>query len=147
VGWFFTWAELWARSAATRLGVDNTPPVAAQRAMELLVAYVLDPLRAAVGRAVVVSSGFRSLEVNGAVGGSETSQHMAGEAADISVAGFTAQQLAALIVRLRVPFDQVIWYAPERGGHVHVSLTARRPNRGETLHAPAGGGYVAWSPA
>src|SRR5690349_8537766 len=93
-GRFFTWAELAASGAAVRLGIDNTPPPEAQRALAVLVAHVLDPLREALGRSIVVTSGYRSREVNGAVNGSETSQHMAGEAADIMVPGLTAEQLA-----------------------------------------------------
>ena len=147
IGHFFSWAEMTASSAAARLGIDNTPPAEVQGAMALLVANVLDPLRAGLGRPVRVTSGYRAPAVNRAVSGSPTSQHMLGEAADIKVQGVAAEDLAAAIVALGVPFDQVIWYAPERGGHVHVSFTAKRANRGEALHAPAGSGYVAWVPA
>ena len=147
VGRFFSWAEMTVSSAAARLGIDNTPTPEAQRAMQILVAYVLDPLRAGIGSPVRITSGFRAPEVNRAVNGSPTSQHMLGEAADIKVDSYKAEALATAIVRLGLPFDQVIWYAPERGGHVHVSLTEKRPNRGQMLHAPAAGGYVAWTPA
>ena len=147
VGRFFSWAEMTASSAAARLGIDNTPPPEAQRAMQVLVAQVLDPLRTALGRPVRVTSGYRAPAVNRAVQGSPTSQHMAGEAADIKADGLSAEQLATAIVRLGLPYDQVIWYAPERGGHVHVSFTTRRPNRRQSLHAPAAGGYRPWAPA
>lgn len=147
VGRFFSWAELTVSTAAKRLGIDNSPPAEVQPAMQRLVAVVLDPLRAALGRPVRVTSGYRAPAVNRAVNGSPTSQHMLGEAADIKVDGVSAEALATAIVQLGVPFDQVIWYAPERGGHVHVSFTDKRPNRGETLHAPASGGYPAWAPA
>ena len=143
----FTLAEMMRSQTATRRGIDNTPTPEAQRAMQILVAYVLDPLRAGLGSPVRITSGFRAPEVNRAVNGSPTSQHMLGEAADIKVDGYGAEALATAIVRLGLPFDQVIWYAPERGGHVHVSLTEKRPNRGQMLHAPAAGGYVAWTPA
>ncbi len=146
IGRFFSWAELTASGAAARLGIDNTPTPEAQRAMQALVATVLDPLRAHLGRPVRVTSGYRAPAVNRAVSGSPTSQHMSGEAADIKADGMAAEALAAAIVGLGVPFDQVIWYAPERGGHVHVSYTTTRKNRGETLHAPAAGGYVGWRP-
>ncbi len=147
LGRFFSWAELTSSRAASRLALDNTPTPEAQRAMQLLVAYVLDPLRQALGRPIRVTSGYRAPLVNRAVSGSLTSQHMLGEAVDIQVDGVGAEALAMYIVRLGLPFDQVIWYAAERGGHVHVSLTGTRVNRREVLHAPAGGGYVAWAPA
>lgn len=145
LGRFFTLAELTASAAAVRLGVDNTPPLEAQENLRRLVFYVLDPLQASLGRKVRVTSGFRTPAVNEAVRGSATSQHLSGEAADIMVSGLSAVELATAIIRLRLPFDQLIWYAPERGGHVHVSLTVRRPNKGETLHAPPGDGYVRWT--
>jgi zinc D-Ala-D-Ala carboxypeptidase len=142
LGRFFSWAELTASGAASRLGLDNTPPPAAQVAMQRLVAVLLDPLRERLGRPIVVTSGYRSAAVNRAVSGSPTSQHMSGEAVDIKVAGMSAQELANAVVRSGLPFDQVIWYAPERGGHVHVSYTEKRANRREVLHAPVAGGYL-----
>ena len=147
IGRFFSWAELTVSGAAARLGLDNTPPPAVQPAMQRLVEVVLDPLRAALGRPVRVTSGYRAPTVNRAINGSPTSQHMLGEAADIKVEGVSAEALATAIVQLGLPVDQVIWYAPERGGHVHVSFTDTRPNRRQALHAPAGGGYFAWAPA
>lgn len=143
LGRFFTWAELTASSAAARLGLDNTPTAEAQQALQVVVRYILDPLRQAFGSRLRVTSGYRSPAVNEAVDGSATSQHMKGEAVDLVVDGYTAQQVATVIARAGIPFDQLIWYAPKRGGHVHVSLSARKKNRGEILHAPAAGGYVA----
>ena len=82
LGQFFTVAEMARSSVAERLGLDNTPPPAAQANLEKLFAVVLDPLRALVGREVHIKSGYRSYAVNQAVDGSSTSQHMAGEATD-----------------------------------------------------------------
>ncbi len=144
LGRFFSWAEMTASSAAARLGLSNQPTPDAQDAMAALVGDVLDPLRHGLGRPVRVTSGYRSPEVNAAVHGSATSQHMSGEAADIKVDGLSAQALAAAVVRLGVPFDQLIWYDEDRGGHVHVSYTTKRANRRQVLHAPSGGGYRPW---
>lgn len=148
VGRFFTWAELTASSKARALGLDNTPTPQARRALQLLVHHLIDPLQARLpaGQRLRVTSGYRAPAINAAVHGSDSSQHMAGEALDFVLDGFHSESLATAIVHLGLPFDQVIWYAPERGGHVHVSWTERRANRGQTLHAPATGGYVAWKP-
>lgn len=142
VGRHFTLGELSASGTARQLGLDNTPPPEAVANLERLVRYVLDPLRDAVGRPVTITSAYRSPPVNLAVSGTAIGPHSMGEAADLMVRGLGAEYVARLVLRLGVPFDQLIWYAPERGGHVHVSLTVRRPNKGETLHAPPGDGYV-----
>lgn len=128
----------------TRTGLPNSAPPGAILALGYLVEVVLDPLRIALGRQVNVTSGYRCPEVNRAVNGSRTSQHMVGEAADIKVEGIGAEALAMAIVILGGPFDQILWYDPERGGHVHVSYTAKRTNRRQMLHAPASGGYKPW---
>ena len=146
LGRFFSWAELTGSTAARRLGLDNTPTPEAQAAMRALVADVLDPLRERLGRPIRVHSGYRAPAVNRAIDGAATSQHMRGEAVDIHVDGMPAEALATFILRSGLPVDQVIWYAPERGGHVHVSYTRARPNRRQAMHAPAGGGYLAWAP-
>ncbi len=59
--------------------------------------------------------------------------------------GLLADTLASAIIRLGLPFDQLIWYDADRGGHVHVSFTTKRSNRRQVLHAPSGGGYRPWS--
>lgn len=147
VGRNFTLRELSASDTARRLGLDNTPPPEAVANLERLVRYVLDPLRDAVGRPITITSAYRSPQVNLAVSGTAIGPHSMGEAADLMVRGLVAEEVARLIVRLGLPFDQLIWYAPERGGHVHVSLTVRRPNKGETLYAPPGTGYTRWTAA
>ena len=143
IGRFFTWREMTASRAARRLGLLNVPPPYARVALRDLVDHVLDPLRQALGRRVIVNSGYRSPAVNRAVGGYHESQHMRGEAADIAVPGMDARFLAEAIVRQGLPFDQVIWYAPQQGGHVHVSWR-RTENRRQTLLVTSDGRYVAW---
>ena len=145
-GRFFTWAELTRSGTAERLGLSNAPTAGILLALQRLVDQTLDPLRAVLGRPIRVASGYRSPAVNAAVGGSEGSQHTRGEAADITVEGMASEEVVRALVGSGIPFDQVIWYAPERGGHAHISYTDRRPLRRQTLHAPASGGYVPWRP-
>jgi len=138
----FTLAELSKSGTAQRLGLDNTPPPGAAEAMRALVDNVLAPLQELLGsRDIQITSGYRSEAVNRAVGGVSGSHHVSGESFDIKVPGMGAKELAAFITSSGLPFDQVIWYAPARGGHVHVSYTERRNNRRATLYGPASGGY------
>ena len=106
---YFTIAELCRSATARRLGIDNTPPASAVKALTVLVDEVLDPLREAWGGPIRVNSGYRCPELNEAVGGTPTSQHQRGKAADITVGSRSAnRRLLALIKRLDLPVDQCI---------------------------------------
>lgn len=141
LGKHFTLSEL----TTTDTGLTNAPGVEHIAALARLVALVLDPLRADLGRPVRVASGYRSAHVNAKVGGASTSQHLRGEAADIKVDGMTTADIARAIHRLRLPVDQCI---VERGdsGWVHVSTALDGGNRGEWLASPRAGVYIPWSP-
>ena len=78
---YFNLAEL----KRTTTGIPNEPGEAATENLGNLVKHVLDPLRELAGSPISVNSGFRSAAVNAAVGGSKTSDHMKGLAADIVV--------------------------------------------------------------
>lgn len=124
----FTIKELIRSDTARRLGIVNTPPPSAVRALNELVDHVLDPLREAWSEPIHVNSGFRCPELNKAVGGTPYSQHQRGEAADITV-GSPARnrRLLALIKRLNLPVDQCI---DEKGCRwIHVSHRAGHNRR------------------
>jgi zinc D-Ala-D-Ala carboxypeptidase len=88
---------------------------------------VLQPVRDHFGKGVKVNSGFRDVEVNAKVGGSKTSDHTRGMAADIEIPGVANAELAQWIVD-NVSFRQVIleFYTPgiPDSGWVHVSYNA-----------------------
>jgi zinc D-Ala-D-Ala carboxypeptidase len=146
-GKHFTFAEFDAQDA----------PPAAKESIRALVRDVLDPLREWLDRPVRITSGYRSAAGNAKIKtAAPNSWHMLGKAADFAVQGVPARVLAEAIVELRVPFDQLIWYVPEHGGHVHVSHTTTgkpRKDRGTTMRVPveldAEGKlqYLSWSPA
>lgn len=121
----FTLAELTRSDVATRRGIANDPPPEAISRLKGLCANILEPLRVKFGP-LRVNSGYRSAELNAAIGGAKTSQHMRGEAADIEAAdpAVTNADLAYWIAK-ELPFDQVILecYTPgePRSGWVHVS--------------------------
>ena len=125
---YFTIAELTRSDTAGRLGIDNTPPASAVKALTVLVDEVLDPLREAWGGPIRVNSGYRCPELNKAVGGTPSSQHQRGEAADITVGSRSAnRRLLALIKRLDLPVDQCI---DEKGCRwIHVSHRKGRNRR------------------
>jgi hypothetical protein len=119
----FHLSEFTTSQTAARRRIDNTPPPAVIKALTDLCTHVLEPVRAHFGP-VRVSSGYRSPALNRAVGGSKTSQHVLGQAADIECPGVSNAELARWIAR-NTDFDQLIleFYTPGQpnSGWVHVS--------------------------
>lgn len=116
---YFSIAELCRSNTADRLGINNRCRQEHVTALTALVDNVLDPLREWYGKPITVSSGYRCAELNAAVKGSRTSQHMAGEAADIDTGDRQQNKLLFEHIRKNLPFTQLIW---EHGGDwVHVS--------------------------
>ena len=131
---YFTIQELTISNTAQRKCIDNTPDQKAAAALTALVANVLDPLREAWGKPIVVNSGYRCPKLNRAVGGVARSQHTKGEAADIRTLSnrrWENEQLFKFIVQLKLPFDQLI---DEHGySWIHVSYSKGK-NRRQVLH-------------
>lgn len=117
----------------TDTGLPNEPGQEEIRNLKLLVQKVLQPARDKFG-VINVTSGYRSPEVNSAVGGSSaTSDHLFGRAADIQ-----CDDMAAVFnyIRKYLPFKQLIWEfgTDVQPGWIHVSYDALN-NRGEVLKA------------
>lgn len=115
----FSLAEMIASDTATRQGIANVPGPFEIDNLKRLCVLVLEPLRAAIGQPIKVTSGYRSSLINTLVGGSRTSDHCAGRAADIKVLGASPLTLAKAIQSLDLPFHQCIH---EFGTWVHVSI-------------------------
>lgn len=137
----FALSELIRSDAARSQGLYQVPtPVVVERLRELCV-ELLEPVRASVGP-LRVTSGYRRQAVNSAVGGSSTSAHMSGWAADVVPVRAAPEQIMALLHDAGdlLPWDQAILYS----SHVHLGL--RRPATGEQrrqlLRAEGG----AWTP-
>lgn len=120
----FTLNELTQSETALRKGLDNAPTQDIISALQVLAVNVLQPVRDHYGRGVKVNSGYRSPEVNTSVGGSKTSDHCKGQAADIEIPGVPNKELA-LYIRDNLEYTQLILEAYTEGvpdsGWVHVS--------------------------
>lgn len=120
----FTLAEMTKSETALRLGIENEPNEQQLSALKLLCEKVLQPVRDHFGKGVKVNSGFRHPEVNAKVGGSKTSDHCRGQAADIEIPGVPNAELAEWI-KDNLEFRQLIleFYTPgiPDSGWVHVS--------------------------
>lgn len=135
-----------ASQTATRLGIDNHPTVVQTARLKQLCENVLQPLRDHVGFPVIVSSGFRSEDLNTHIGGSTKSQHCKGQAADIDN-GDDVQNIDIFgFIRRNCSFDQLIW---EFGNDtapswVHVSFVSDDANRKQVLRAKKVGGKTVY---
>lgn len=123
---YFTIKELTKSATAQRKGIKNDPSIQEVANLTALIEKVLDPLREAYGKPIIVTSGYRCEKLNKAVGGAASSQHVKGQAADIRSVQDTPEEnkkLFDLIVQLKLPFDQLI---NEYGyDWVHVSYGPR----------------------
>ena len=124
----------YAEATKTSAKADNTPNAEQLAAMKLLAVNVFEPLRALVGRPILVTSMFRSAKVNQLIGGAATSQHCKGEAMDIKLPGMNKSLFEIILNQL--PFDQLIWEfgTDKEPAWVHVSYKATG-NRKQVLKA------------
>jgi hypothetical protein len=121
----FTIEEMYASATANRLGIDNKPSVQKMINLVYLCAFVLEPLRVAMGEPIKISSGYRCERLNKAVGGVYNSQHLKGQAADLFIGGDIEKgKRWFAYIRDHLPFDQLIWeHNPKTGSYwVHVSF-------------------------
>ena len=132
---YFSFAEFLCSDAAEKYQVSNIPGdeelLDVLTNIYALVDNVLDPLRAMIGRPIIVTSGYRSQQVNELVGGSKTSQHLTGKAADIHVQGYTPQQMEIIYraIQMYYDFDQLIFYPSKN--IIHISWNGDK-NRQES---------------
>jgi zinc D-Ala-D-Ala carboxypeptidase len=134
----FTLAELVASQTAARKGIPNIPGPAEIRALTLLCENVLEPVRAHYGVPVLISSGYRCRRLNVAIGGSASSQHCAGEAADFEVTGVSNLAVCRWI-HANLNYDQLIYEFGE-AGWVHASWSAARMRNQELTATKRRGG-------
>ena len=136
----FSLGEFTKSQAAKQMGIINVPGPTEVSRLQALVLNVLQPLRTAMGYPVIVKSGYRSSDLNLAIGGAVNSSHMKGEAADI-VGSNKAQMFN--YIKDNLPFDQLIW---EKGNNtepewIHVSYKSIG-NRKQVLQYIPGQGYL-----
>lgn len=125
----FSYREFEHSYTAARLGIVNViTSFSVRDSVKALVLNVLQPLREAWGKPLVVNSGYRCQKLNKEVGGVPTSQHCKGEAADIACD--EPLELARLAVAMNLPFDQLIVYPT----FVHFSHKLDGEQRGAVLY-------------
>ena len=144
----FSLAEMTRSDTALRLDLPNTPSQEQITNMQELAFNVLQKIRDHFAKGVKVNSGFRHPDVNAKVGGSKTSDHCKGMAADIEIPGVANADLAQWIVD-NCDFRQVILEFYTIGipdsGWVHVSYNPA-DNKKQVLTATKKGGKTVYLP-
>lgn len=125
----FSLSEFTASNTATKLNIDNTPEEEIIENLKVL-AEGMEKVRELLGAPIKINSGFRNQQLNKAVGGSATSSHMKGFAADFICPGYgTPLKIVKKIESSGIKFDQCI----QEGTWVHISFDPKM--RGQLLTA------------
>lgn len=145
----FELAEFIISSTAKRAGISNMPTDAHLENIKLLCKKVLEPIRVHFARPILLSSGYRSAALNGAVGGSSSSQHCSGEAADIDMDGTNVTNAQIFnYIKDNLEFDQLIWEfgTTTNPDWVHVSYESNGRQRKQILRAVKKNGATSYIP-
>ena len=131
----FTLEEMTASQTATRKGIDNSPHDLTTKGNLRAICLLLEVIRSDLNKPIRISSGYRCLELNRAVGSRDSSAHTKGLAVDISVTGMTTKELAEQIADMNLPFDQIILEYPDSktGGWVHLGMAEKGLARRQLL--------------
>ena len=106
---YFTIDELCKSKIAQQYGINNTPSEKENQNLQILIDKILDPLRRAYGKPIIVNSGYRSATLNYKVKGAKNSNHLYGYAADITGGNRVEnKKLWDLFLSLNIPFTELI---------------------------------------
>ena len=153
----FTLQEMTESLTAKKQGIDNRTTPEVVENLKRLCQHTLEPLREKLGLPIIITSGYRTKELNDIiVHASRKSQHMSGQAADFYVAqgpvqGSRVQGSRELLIQAfriiiedeSIDFDQLIIYP----SFIHVSYVSRERNRHQITKANGNGTYCALSRA
>jgi zinc D-Ala-D-Ala carboxypeptidase len=143
-------AEVTRSDSAKRKGISNQPTAEHIENFKKLAVNIFEPIREHFKVPILISSGYRSKELNSAIGGSLTSQHCQGEAIDIDMDGSASGVSNADVfkyIKENLNFDQLIAEFPKNGNPewVHVSYESSGKQRKQILVAKKVGGKTVYS--
>jgi len=143
----FRLSEFLRSETAVRHGLDNTPPAAALANLRNVLGPSMQRVRDLLMQPIQITSGYRSPALNAAIGGSDSSQHTLGLAADFVAPAFGAPRAICRHIANhaeQIRYDQLIF----EGQWVHISFLppGRGTPRAQVLTAHFAGGRVTYSP-
>lgn len=143
-------SEVTRSESAKRNGISNMPTEAHIANFKLLAEKIFEPIRTHFRCPIIISSGYRSKELNAAIGGSLTSQHCQGEAIDIDMDGTpngVTNRMVFDYIKDNLNFDQLIYEFGDANNPdwVHVSYESTGKQRKQVLRATRSGGKTVYS--
>ena len=114
----FSMSELIRSDVAIKNGINNTPNPSSLDNLFDLIVYCLQPVRNAIDKPMIITSGYRCAKLNKLVGGTKNSHHLIGCAADFIVAGLKPSEIINIILKSDIRFNQLI---NEYDKWVHIS--------------------------
>lgn len=144
-------AEVSRSETAKRKGINNTPSGEHLENFKKLAENIFEPIREHFGVPIHISSGYRSKELNAAIGGASSSQHCSGEAIDIDMDGSAngiSNKDVFDYIKAHLNFDQLIWEFGNDSNPdwVHVSYESTGKQRKQILKAVKSGGSTSYLP-
>jgi hypothetical protein len=144
-------AEVTKSDTAKRRGISNMPTEAHLANFKLLAENIFEPIRKHFAKPIFISSGYRSAELNKAIGGAASSQHCSGEAIDIDMdgrPGGVTNKMVFDFIKENLNFDQLIWEfgTDTNPDWVHVSYESTGKQRKQILKAVRKGGATTYVP-
>ncbi len=124
----FKMSELIHSDTAVKYKINNMPDINSLDNMLNLIVHCLQPIRAKIGKPMIITSGYRCSTLNNhpEIRGAKNSQHITGQAADFVIAGMSPEQIITKIRSYGIEFDQLI---NEYNKWVHISF-----NKGKNRH-------------
>jgi hypothetical protein len=144
-------AEVTKSDTAKRRGISNMPTEAHIANFKLLAENIFEPIFMHFDKPIFISSGYRSAELNKAIGGAASSQHCQGEAIDIDMdgrPGGVTNKMVFDFIKENLNFDQLIWEfgTDTNPDWVHVSYESTGKQRKQILKAVRKGGATSYIP-
>jgi len=144
-------AEVSRSETAKRRGINNTPSGEHLENFKKLAENIFEPIREHFAVPIHISSGYRSKELNAAIGGASSSQHCQGEAVDIDMDGSSSGVSNADVfkyIKDNLTFDQLIWEfgSDSNPDWVHASYESTGKQRKQILKAVKAGGKTSYIP-
>lgn len=144
-------SEVTRSESAKRNGISNMPTAEHIANFKLLAEKIFEPIRNHFRVPIMISSGYRSKELNAAIGGSATSEHCSGEAIDIDMDGTPNGVTNRMIfdyIKDNLEYNQLIFEFgnAQNPDWVHVSYKANGKQKKQVLRATRSNGKTAYSP-